>query len=248
MNNEINVQTVSTALLPSPNYDEKRIADLNELRNLEVLRVEFTSSAFKPKVIMSYDTVSFNKACLNLLPDVRYINILIDRFKKRIIILPVEKHAKDALQWCGVARNGDAKRRVSTARDFGEKLYGMMHWVKENKYRVLAYYQEVEGVRLLVFNLNEYEMVVPGFITTKSGKIVSRGQVYRPHDWNGFGMPLEQHSEANTVELNAHYTLSDKDIDVTIADVRVKGKIPTEEEIIMSQYRKEKPQEVLTNG
>jgi hypothetical protein len=227
----------------------KGIESLNELQNLEVLRTEFASSTFKPKVILSYETISFNKACVNLLPNTRYVNVLIDRHKKRIIILPVSKIAKDALQWCTIAQNGEVKKRLCTAKKFGEKLYDMMQWVKENKYRILAYYQEIEGVKLLVFNLSECEIVVPEFVTTKTGKLVKRGKVYLPDTWvNGFGMPLTKHSEANAVELNAHYTLSDKDMDVTIKDVRVLGKIPTDEEIIMSQYRKEKLQEVLVNA
>jgi len=64
----------------------------------------------------------------------------------------------------------------------------------------------------------------------------------------GFGMPLAEHAAANDVELNAHYMLSDKDKEVTIADVKIMGKIPTEEEVIMSQYRKEKSQEVSVDG
>lgn len=84
---------------------------------------------------------------------------------------------------------------------------------------------------------------------TATGKVVRRGRIYLPGEWeNGFGMPLARHSEANTVELDAHYTLSDKDKDVTIADVRVRGKMPTDEEIIMSQYRKERTREVFING
>ena len=225
------------------------ITNLRELKSLEVLRTEFASSMFKPKVILSYETISFNKACVKLLPDTRYVNVLIDRAKKRIIILPVNKHAKDALQWCSVTRTGDIRKRQCTAKKFGEKLYDMMQWIKENKYRILAYYQEIEGVRLLVFNLRECEMVVPDFITTKSGKVIKSGKVYLPGEYDGgFGMPLVQHSEANIVELDANYTLSDKDMDITIADVRVRGKVPTEEEIIMSQYRKEKAQEVFVNA
>jgi hypothetical protein len=139
-------------------------------------------------------------------------------------------------------------KRSCTAKKFGEKLYDMMRWVKENRYRVLAYYQEIEGVQLLVFNLKEYEMVVPEFITTKTGKIIKRGRVILAKDMeNGFGMTLSEHSVANDVELNAHYTLSDKDKEVTIADVSFTGKVPAEEEIIMSQYRNEKPQEVFAD-
>ncbi len=239
------VSPQQSVALPS----EKGIASLEELQKLEVLRTEFASSIFKPKVILSYESISFNKACVKLLPETRYINILIDRSKKRIIILPVSKHDKDALQWCGISPEGEVKKRVCTAKKFGEKLYDMMRWIKENKYRILAYYQEIEGVKLLVFNLRECEMVVPDFVTTKTGKVVKRGKVFLPGEWGtGFGMPLSEHTEANAVALNAHYTLSDKDIELTIEDVRVRGKSPTDEEVIMSQYRKERPQEVFVNA
>jgi len=70
-------------------------------------------------------------------------------------VLPKNKYDKDAVRWCGFKQNGDVKKRESTAKKFGEKIYDMMHWVKENKYRILAYYQELEGVQLLVFNLKE---------------------------------------------------------------------------------------------
>jgi len=232
-------------VLPS----EQGISSLSELQDLEVLRTEFTTSYYKPKASFSYDKITFSRSCLHLLPGTHYVNVLIDRVKKRVIILPVSKYAKDALRWCGVTKEGDVKPRDCTAKKFGEKLYDMMRWVKENKYRVLAYYQVIEGVQLLVFNLREYEMVVPYYTTTAGGKTVKRGKVILSSEMeHGFGMPLAEHSEANAVELNAHYTLSDKDVDMTIADVRVKGRAPTDEEIIMSQYRKEKEPEVATGG
>ena len=231
-----------------PNDKSKGIESLEELKRLEVLRTEFASSAYKPKVILSYETISFNKACVELLPGTHYVNVLIDRAKKRIIILPVNRHAKDALRWCGLTPEGKVKKRDCTARKFGAKLYEMMEWVKENKYRILAYYQEIQGVELLVFNLRECEMVVPELGTTKTGKLVKRGKAYLPGDWNGFGMTMIQHAAANEVELDAHYSLSDKDVDVTISDVKVRGRTPTDEEIIMSQYRREKPQEVYVNA
>jgi hypothetical protein len=65
--------------------------------------------------------------------------------------------------------------------------------------------------------------------------------VYLPGEWEtGFGMPYAEYGEANAVALNAHYTLSDKDIELTIEEVKVRGKTPTDEEVIMSRYRKEK--------
>ncbi|MCL2280203.1 MAG: hypothetical protein FWC20_12485, partial [Oscillospiraceae bacterium] len=49
----------------SQNYtEEKGIISLDELQSLEVLRTEFASSFYKPKVILGYDSISFNKACV----------------------------------------------------------------------------------------------------------------------------------------------------------------------------------------
>lgn len=231
--------------------ENKGLESLDELKVCEVVRTEFMPSAFKAKLSLNYENISFNKACVELLPNTQYINILIDRFKKRIIVLPVKKNAKDALRWCNIRKTtGEVIKRTCTARKFGEKLYNMMNWTKENRYRVLAYYQAIDGVQLLVFNLEECEIIVPEFVTTKTGKTIKRGRIYLPDEWKAtFGMPLEQHKETNVVELNGNYTLSDRDKEVKLSEIKIIGKIPTEEEIVLAQYREEKPQEgVLVNA
>lgn len=53
-------------------HREQGITSLSELQSLEVLRTEFASGTFKPKVILSYETISFNKACINLMPDATF--------------------------------------------------------------------------------------------------------------------------------------------------------------------------------
>jgi len=223
------------------------IDSLNELNDYEVLRAFYANSTFKPKVTFNYENISFNKACVELLPNTQYVNVLVDRTKHRIVILPVKRHSKDALKWCNI-KKGEIIKRTCMARKFGEKLYDMMKWTKENRYRVFAFYQLIDGVQLLVFNLEECEIIVPEYVTTKTGKLVKRGRIYLPEEWkSSFGMKLNEHNDSNHVELNAHYTLSDKDKEVTINDVKIVGKIPTEEEIIMSQYRGEKTEEESVN-
>jgi len=221
-------------------YQKPEIASLDDLKGLEVVRTEYTSSVFRPKVNINLSSISFNKACVLLLPGVQYVNILIDRDKKRIIVLPVNQFAKDAIRWCNI-RDGEIRRRDCSAKKFGEKMYTMMEWIKENRYRVLAYYQEVDGVKLLVFNLMECEMVVPEFITLPSGKVVKRGRVILPGEWEGFGMPLAEHEKANEVELNAHYSLTEQDKEVTISQVQVEVAVPTDLETVQSHYHDEAP-------
>ena len=221
-------------------YEKPAIASLDELKGLEVVRTEFTSSFFRPKVTINLSSISFNKACVQLLPGVQYVNILIDKEKRRIIVLPVHQHAKDALRWCNV-RDGEIRKRDCSAKKFGEKLYDMMEWIKENRYRILAYYQEVDGVKLLVFNLMECEMIIPEYVTLPSGKVVKRGKVILPGDWEGFGMPMSEHEKANEVEINAHYSLTEEDKEVTISEAQIEGAVPSEKEIIQSHYRDEAP-------
>ena len=219
-------------------YENKGIMSLDELKGLEVVRTEFTSSVFRPKITINFSSISFNKACVLLLPGVQYVNILIDREKKRIIVLPVHQYAKDALRWCNI-KDGDVRKRECLAKKFGEKMYDMMEWIKENRYRILAYFQEVDGVKLLVFNLLECEMVVPEFVTLPSGKVIKRGRIILPGEWEGFGMPMSEHEKANEVELYAHYSLTEEDKEVTINQVQIEGAVPSEKEIIQSHYRDE---------
>ena len=63
-------------------YKKEGITSLDELKGLEVVRTEFTSSVFRPKVTINLSSISFNKACVQLLPGVQYVNILIDREEK----------------------------------------------------------------------------------------------------------------------------------------------------------------------
>jgi len=225
----------------------KGISNLEELRSFEVVRTENMTAALRPKVIINYEYISFNKACVNLFPNTQYVNILIDRVKFRIIVLPAHQYAKDALRWCNV-RDGEVRRRDCTAKKFGEKMYDMMQWIKENRYRVIAYYQEVDGVKLLVFNLRECEMVVPEYVTLPNGKTVKRGRVILPEDWTGFGMAHEDHKKANDVELDAHYSLTERDREVTISEVQVTGAIPTEKEVVQSHYKEEPREDVFANA
>ena len=54
-------------------------------------------------------------------------------------------------------------------------------------------------------------------------------------------MPLAEHEKANEVELNAHYSLTEQDKEVTISQVQVEGAVPTDLETVQSHYHDEAP-------
>jgi len=220
------------------NKPNKGLSSRKELESFEVVRSEFVSSVFKPRITLNFDNIGFNAACVKLF-DSQFVQILIDKSKRRIVLLPCSPHAKDALKWCN-EKDGKRYPRYCLARIFGAKVFELMNWIKDNRYKVLAVYQEIDGIKLIVFNLDECEMVVPDFVTKDDGKKVRKAKKYLPHDWrDSFGMTFREHKNSTSVDIDTHYFVGEKDKEVTFADVNIESSMPNEEDMIMSRYRKE---------
>jgi hypothetical protein len=224
---------------------EGGLQSLEELENYQVVRSEFISPTFRPKVTINRDRIVFNAACVRLFEETQYVLILIYREKQQLILLPCEENTKDAFKWCNIRRE---KRipRSSICRMFGARLFDMMNWKPENRYKIQAIYQSLEGQRLLLFNLQESEMVVPEIITLDDGKTVHKRKRFYPDEWKeAFGMTFQEHAESYNVNVDAHYLLNNttdgSESDFTIGDQNLQGHEPTANEIILRRYQSTQP-------
>lgn len=185
------------------------IQSLDELLDSELVRSEFLSPTFQAKVTIQYESMVFNAAAVRLFPETHYVQLLIDRKKKRMFVIPGYEYSPCRLQW-SYEKKGKKQSRKCMARLTGAKLFEMMDWIKENRYKVMAVYQEIDGVRLIVFNLVECEMLVSETIEKEDGTSKKTIKVIRPIDWlETFGNPYRNHADAYKVDLNAHYLLAD---------------------------------------
>lgn len=185
------------------------VQSLDELLDCEVVRSEFLSPTFQAKVTIKFTSLSFNAACVRLFPDTQFIQVLIDRSRKRIIVIPCLEYTPGRLKWSNL-KNGKNQSRNCLAKITCAKLYEMMNWIPENRYKIMAVYQEIEDIRLIVFNLIECEMVVSETIVRNDGKTVKKIKVIRPLDWlETFGNPFRSYSDAYKVDLDKHYLLPD---------------------------------------
>jgi len=123
------------------------------------------------------------------------------------------------------------------------KLFDMMNWIPENRYKIMAVYQELEGVRLIVFNLVECEMVVVKTVVRDDGKTVKEQKIIRPDKWlESFGNLYRTHEEAYKVDLSKHYLLPDnltgEDWESLLAERKpvVPQEPPTPREIVLREY------------
>jgi hypothetical protein len=216
---------------------EGGIKTLDELNNSEVVRSEFLSPKYRPSMTFDFDKIVFNASCIRLFPDTEHVLLLVDREKKRLIALPCSQYTKDAFRW-SKTKGVKLQPRHSMSRVFSAKIFDMMNWIPENRYRVQAVYLEIEGQRLIVFNLEECEMVVPEIITLNDGTTVKKRKRYYPHEWReSFGVTFIEHRDTYRVDLNAHFMLNNAASGEESAFAFVKrGHEPTDAEIITRPY------------
>ena len=83
----------------------------------QVVRREFFAHLRDPSVTFNSCKFNVNAACLQKLPDATSIQVLINREKKKLALLPCPDGAKDSFQWCNIS-NGKRKPKTITCRLF----------------------------------------------------------------------------------------------------------------------------------
>lgn len=102
------------------------------------------------------DSVTFNNACISSLEGAVYVQILVHPIKKRIVIRKCEENDKDAIRWCIVKADKKKSRKV-TSRVFSAKIYELMNWRSDYRYKILSHKISFEGEELCVFELADAE-------------------------------------------------------------------------------------------
>lgn len=73
----------------------------------QVVRGEFFAHTFEPSITFCGSKLYVNMACLNKLPTVEYIQILVNQDTKKLVIRPCREDEKDSFRWC----SNTAKRK-----------------------------------------------------------------------------------------------------------------------------------------
>ncbi len=65
----------------------------------QVVRGEFFAHLFEPSVTFKDEKVSVNAACLNKLPDIDYVQFLVNPNEKKLAVKPCSEEMKDSFSW-----------------------------------------------------------------------------------------------------------------------------------------------------
>ena len=180
------------------------VEELNEIEEVslagfQVTRAELFSHMREPSISVSGDRIKFSMACLKRFPGVTHIQILVHPEQKRLIIKPCEPDAPDSLRWCSGGGEKETKNRDMICRIFAAKLYELMDWNPEYKYKMLGKPAVADNEMLFLFRLTDFEFFV------NDGKS-KRRKAYLPQEWRDFfGVGVEEHDEGYKINLADGY-------------------------------------------
>ena len=124
----------------SSEYDEREQAELKEeisasidtggeeveewpdfpIDSFQVVRNQFFAHTREPSVSLKGGKMSVNTACLNKMPGVDYIQVLINQITKTLVLRPCQESDIYSIQWC-TYRAKDRKRNRLCVKCWGVK-------------------------------------------------------------------------------------------------------------------------------
>ena len=162
----------------------------------QVVRGEFFAHLFEPSVTLSREKVSVNSACIRKLPEVDYVQFLVNPTEKKLAVKPCSEEMKDSFRWT----SGDGKKRKPksiTCRIFFAKIMQLMNWDPRYRYKILGKLIRTKTDMLFVFDLQSAETY--GIRADSNGNPTRTA--YYPEEWkNQFGVPVSEHQD--TIRIN----------------------------------------------
>lgn len=170
----------------------------------QVVRGEFFAHTFEPSITFNDSKVYVNMACLNRMPAVEYIQILVNQQTKKLVVRPCGEDEKDSFRWC--SNTGRRRPRQIACRIFYAKLAEMMQWNPAYRYKLLGKLITANEEQLYIFDLTATEVYQR--ILQVEGKVRSSRTPVFPAEWqNQFGLPVEEHRRQLQINIFDGYTI-----------------------------------------
>lgn len=184
--------------VPLEEVPEEEIIDL---AGYQVTKAELFAHSREPSITFWQNRLKFSMACLRRFPGVKHIQIMVNPDEKRMIIRPCDPDTPDCLRWAVGAADKEIKNREMMCKFFSAKVFDMMGWNGDYRYKILGKPATCDGEFLYLFKLNDFELFVNG----------ARKGSYLPSEWRDyFGVPAEKHEEEYKINLADGYITTDK--------------------------------------
>ena len=172
----------------------------------QVVRGEFFAHIYEPSFTFNNYKVSVNTACIKKLPDVEYVQILVNPIEKKLAVRPCREEEKDSFRWCSSGKKRSPKQ--ITCRIFFSKVISLMDWNPNYRYKILGKLIRSGNEILFIFDLTSPE-IFPRTLKDNGTVTTARTPSY-PEEWkNQFGIPVEEHQKSMQVNIFEGYAVFD---------------------------------------
>ncbi len=180
-----------------------------DLTGYEVVRAQYFATLQNPAMTISNGRLRFNAACLKKFDDVEYVELLLNSVDRCIAIRPCEKSNPNAIRW-GRLKEGRWCANTLGCRGLAKALFDIMEWDEDLKYRFRGQLVEQGGDKLMLFELDQPEMIKVEEIVLppkeeSEGKTVKKTIYIFPPEWAGtFGQPITSVAQIGILQQE-HY-------------------------------------------
>ena len=187
------------------------------LSGYEIVRAQFFSTLSNPAMTISNGKMRFNTACLKKFGDEEYVELLLNTVERCIAIRPCSKDNPNGVRW---GRLKDSRWSVSaiSCRGLAKTLFDIMEWEEDTRYRFRGEYVGAGENKMLLFQLDEPEMIKTEEITLppqepeqdgteeeKEEIVIKKKMMVFPAAWaDSFGRPITSLACVNMLEQE-HY-------------------------------------------
>jgi hypothetical protein len=141
----------------------------------------------KPAVSIKYGKMTFNMACIRLFHEVRYILPMVHREKKRLTVVICSEEESESVEWARIRKTDDAwVNKTISSEEFILKIFRLMGWKLNCRYKVLGRVANSERGLVLVFDLSEaimFDAKPKEFVDEETGEIKKKQIKYYPDEY-----------------------------------------------------------------
>jgi len=171
----------------------------------QVVRGEFLSRTNMPAICFDGEKLSVNTACLRKMPDVSYIQFLVNPSKRKLALRPCGEDDKDSFLLCS-EKDGKRIPRKIVCRLFTAMLFELMGWGMDKRYRIMGSIVKTKSDCLMLFDLNAAETLYRAAKLSKAKDLTRKS--YFPEEWRDhFGLTVNEHEKSIMVNLFDDYTV-----------------------------------------
>lgn len=176
-----------------------------DLEQFQVVRREFFAHLQEPSVTFNNCKFYVNTACLRKFPTADYVQVLVNQEAKIMAIRPCHERERDSFMWCGMSKGKRVPRQI-TGKLFSAKMFALMNWTPEFRYKMLGKVVYAKGEYLIAFDLTATE-VYPRITKEGEKPRTSRTPIF-PAEWkNQFGLPLKEHQQSLQINIFDGYAV-----------------------------------------